>query len=1439
MSSIDKSIVSNLEGELGSIDYGEPELNQAFKSLDEETKKKVLKYENKVIQISILRNILNKDLKALYEGLSELEKNKLDALPIRDKFLLLKNFIKNKKPDVDNSYIKRKAPLTPEGTPPPKFNPSEPETNPCKASLIQKFEQELKFYSAIDAEDMLNFMCSSEVQNIQKRMAKYHFKRIDESSFDIQIKAYKMIIDEIKKTGTSYVFDKDRYLESSPTDFEKNKTPKDAPLELFAQEEFEKQIVDKKHITPQQKFENLVKIFYNAKTNNYSNNSNVNHELEVKFGTKGIKTLTRNDYDNVIKKLISSGFKIVGENSGEYYLRVNCEFLDSATGRFKLSDVRTEIKGLHTIQEYCKSNDIKSIYSSNPTSVDFIHKKPAIINKERIFPVDFDDFNFRVAYQTETSIMQGIKNFVIENWRKSKKEFRFINRVSFEHPDHPFIVDISITKFGNRSPDNYGRANRGPMIRVYTLEESNVFDNQEIYEIEIEINNKRIGPATKFNDPKYIVESLRKVIKYVLCGLQGTNYPISYPEQKQIINSYMKMIWKDEYDPSKFIQSKNFVGPNSITLQLKNIAPIDENSNDPNIRKDFVVTDKADGDRHLMYISNEGKIYLINTNMDVIFTGAKTVESDCFNTILDGELISHDKNGKFINLYAAFDVYYLKNVDVRSYTFMLLDSESDPEKSRYRLLKNIAHNLNPVSILDTTAGNKEQKSMKELLSGFSKVNDLISPIKLSVKEFFPMSKKQNIFDGCNMILQKEREKRFEYITDGLIFTHSYYGVGATEIGKSGPKTKITWEHSFKWKPPQYNTVDFLVTTIKGANNDDVIKSYYEEGTNNTASVQYNEYKMIELRCGFKESKDGFINPCQDVIDDKLPEAGYRFEDKQDNDYVPMRFYPTEPYDANAGLCNIMLKMDGAGGKKMFSEENEVFEDNTIVEFRYDLNKTEGWKWIPLRVRYDKTSKLRRGEKEYGNAYKVCNENWKSIQPSGRIDENMLCTGLNIPSISVSEDVYYNTPAGKFKTEAMKNFHNLYVKKMLIVGTTKQGDTLIDFACGKAGDLPKWISAKLSFTFGVDISKDNLENRLDGACARFLKLKKSNKNVPYALFVNGNSAYNIKDGSAMLSDKAKQVTSAVFGRGPKESDKIGKGVARQYGKGVDGFNVSSCQFAIHYFFENPDTLKGFMKNIAECTKHNGYFIGTGYDGKMVFNELKKIKTGDSIKIIEDEKKIWEITKGYGSESFDDDSSSIGYRIDVYQESINQSISEYLVNFDYFDRVMNAYGFEVLNREEAQDMGLPDGSGLFSELFLNMLAEISKNKFKAKDYEKAPLMTAYEKKISFLNRYFIYKKIRTVNTENVELELGEYQETAALNNIKDTMQAQEVAIEENKKNKPKVRKLSKKLLLIAATEAIDEPKPSPIIVPQKKIKKQKKDEVKSSKKLLIIESDEDSN
>ena len=1192
----------------------------------------------------------------------------------------------------------------------------------------------------------------------------------------------------------------------------------------------EKFILGEKKNSKPEEFDKLVKLFCGL--NPYVR-SDKNYELEVRFGTKGIKMFTKNDYDNVIQALKSYGFETTN-SSGMYSLRIRSEFLDSMSGRFKMSDIRTEIDGLVAIENYCKSNDIKTIYKENPSSIKFVSKKGYLTpEKTMLRPLDFDDYNFRVSLQTEDTIKKGVENYLIENWRKSKKEFRYLNRVTFTHPKYPVLVDISISKSGNKAKDKRGYTN---IIPVYTLEESNVFNNSESYEIEIEIDNRYIGPATSFKTPLEIVTSLRKVIKYILIGLQGTKYPVSYVEQEEVLRDYMKMIWVDDYEQSKRITSKNFIGPNSITLQLTNIAPLDENTIIPNIRKDFVVTDKADGDRHLMYISKSGKIYLINTNMDVKFTGAKTYSVECFNTLLDGELIAHDKNGEFINLFAAFDIYYNKNKDIRDYTFLLKDEESDMYKSRYYLLNKIINSINSVSITHV----KFKQSSTE--------NIEISPITIVMKKFFPISRNQTIFEGCKIILDNEKQGLFQYETDGLIFSHAFYGVGSNAIGKAGPKNKITWEYSFKWKPPQYNTIDFLVTTLKKSNGEEVVKSIFEDGISTSTSIQYNEYKIIELRCGFNEKTDGYINPCQDIIDDKLPEFKSRFEDNQANDYVPKRFYPTQPYNPNAGICNIMLNSDGSGGKQMFTKNGEAFGDNTIVEFSYDLNNPyDEWRWVPLRVRYDKTSKLRRGEKEYGNSYKVCNENWKSIHPTGRINEDMLSTGLDIPNVSVSEDIYYNTPSGKMRTESLKNFHNLYVKKMLISGVAKQGDILIDFACGKAGDLPKWIAAKLSFVFGIDYSKDNLENRLDGACVRYLKAKKDNKFMPYALFVHGNSVFNIKDGSALLNDKAKQISSAVFGIGPKDADKIGKGVSRQYGKGDSGFNVSSCQFAIHYFFENPDTLKGFIKNVTECTKLNGYFIGTCYDGKLMFNELRKIKTRESIQLVDEGKKVWEIIKDYGADSFEDNSSSIGYKIDVYQESINQYISEYLVNYEYLVRIMDAYGFKIINREEAQEMGLPDGSGLFSELFINMLDEIKKNPFKQSLFREAPNMTSFEKKISFLNRYFVFKKIREINIEKIQLELGEYDEMIIQKEKEETKHAVIIAEEQEKKIKPKVKKLSKKILLVPATEAIDEEKITKEIEEtikkddkmqkKKKEKNTKPEDTKKQKKLLIIESDSD--
>ena len=97
----------------------------------------------------------------------------------------------------------------------------------------------------------------------------------------------------------------------------------------------------------------------------------------------------------------------------------------------------------------------------------------------------------------------------------------------------------------------------------------------------------------------------------------------------------------------------------------------------------------------------------------------------------------------------------------------------------------------------------------------------------------------------------------------------------------------------------------------------------------------------------------------------------------------------------------------------------------------------------------------------------------------------------------------------------------------------------------------------------------------------------------------------------------------------------------------------------------------------------------------------------------------------------------------------------------------------------------------------MEEIKKNKNREKDYGNAMNMTEYEKKISFLNRYFVYKKIRNVNTEKVQIEFSDYTPTELMNNKIDSERAVEV-VKKIVNQKPKVRKLNKKLVLESSIE-----------------------------------------
>jgi len=164
---------------------------------------------------------------------------------------------------------------------------------------------------------------------------------------------------------------------------------------------------------------------------------------------------------------------------------------------------------------------------------------------------------------------------------------------------------------------------------------------------------------------------------------------------------------------------------------------------------------------------------------------------------------------------------------------------------------------------------------------------------------------------------------------------------------------------------------------------------------------------------------------------------------------------------------------------------------------------------------------------------------------------------------------------------------------------------------------------------------------------------------------------------------------------------------------------------------------------------------------VFNMLRNKTKGESEFIVEDEDKMWEITKMYSDTKFENNFSSVGYRIDVYQESINKTFPEYLVNFDYLSEILELYGFEKLTVEELKQFGLKQSIGSFENLYEKMKIDIDENRLNIDEIGNAMNLTDNEKKISYLNNYFIFKKGRNVDTNAVfNSSMAKYKDSGLL-------------------------------------------------------------------------------
>ena len=262
-----------------------------------------------------------------------------------------------------------------------------------------------------------------------------------------------------------------------------------------------------------------------------------NLEFEVRFGTLSRKPFIKDDVDNVIKKLLSQGFKVKTSNS--YKLNITSEYIDIRGNAKQNSNIRTEIYGIQNIRRYCKTNLIQDGMYVQYLQKN-IEKLPGLFN-----PFNVKKYNLRYSIQEENDIreqdskIQALKS----SWGETKKYFRLINRIELEHPNYPFRIDISSVKSSQKQGKKY--------LYTYTIEESQVFNRKSHYEIEIEFDHEKVRndiynyTQTKdgmINLLKSYEKSLKHVIKLVLSGLQQTNFPVDYLRTTSIGLRYTRAI---------------------------------------------------------------------------------------------------------------------------------------------------------------------------------------------------------------------------------------------------------------------------------------------------------------------------------------------------------------------------------------------------------------------------------------------------------------------------------------------------------------------------------------------------------------------------------------------------------------------------------------------------------------------------------------------------------------------------------------------------------------------------------------------------------------------------------------------------------------------------------------------------------------------------------
>jgi hypothetical protein len=845
---------------------------------------------------------------------------------------------------------------------------------------------------------------------------------------------------------------------------------------------------------------------------------------------------------------------------------------------------RASLSGLPTIRQYCVDSKIP--------------KSATIIKKTRVAPAyDYNEYFLRLRLSNEALITDsetsGTDIITKLNDSSTTKLFRYKSRLSFKSTEGDLRFDLTMIKEASG----------------VSMKSSGLLSRPEIYEVEVEYTG---APFTSTVDIDYLTRTFQHDLYSLLTWSQEALAVSTQTERKSILDEYVSLCFGSSGDKFTGDPRQLFISHDVLPLTFRHIIPTEgtgEHTSLSLLETGYAVTDKADGQHHLMMISNHasyrGRVYLINNRMTIKFTGYQIQNPDLYGSIYDSEFLKLGTGGTL--KVAIFDALFENGKDIRDLPLLSYVSEHKEKDTgtkvdvpvRYMACQRLMENGRPIPL------------------------DIGLNLTFSLKAYQYPSKDEtlnkNIFQLTGQVYQPEI---YSYNLDGCIYTRYDQAYPKVQLGQ-----RVKWADGLlKYKESKDQSIDFNVhfpsPTIK-------TKKLYERNPNNPSEMW--EYREAHLQVGDRQLQKGRMVS------------------------VMANFNPTQ-YRQD-GVYKVRLRVDPDGHCR--ARDGNIIYNGAIFEFIYDEQNSG---WIPIRFRDDKT------ELKTANAKATAESTWQMIKnpiPLEVITGRML---LSPEVISKSKMQYYaqNEKQLGELVRPLRAFHTAIKSYQIDLATQairkaqKQDDkgeyaiSLLDPTVGRAGDLDKWTQSRISYALGVDIDELNLTNESDGALARYQTRQREGIKFPKAIdFIWGDSAQLLNTGEAGLDPINRKLLQSVLSR-----------------RGPASFDLVSCQFAFHYFCASEHSLRNFLQNVSMNLKTGGYFIGTTLDGQKVLNKMKSMSSPDLSGQIRDIK-VWGLQPTFPVDS-QTQMSHVGQKIIAYNINIGHEIPEYLVNFEHFKAEAKKFG-----------------------------------------------------------------------------------------------------------------------------------------------------------------------